>query len=457
MAEIGATGGGSDTRHTPPPGRGRRARRAARRWAVRVARIVAIALGVIVLVIVATIGTPAGRRIMLRRGLATADRILPGSLAVARADWPTLSRIDLRGAVWTDRGDTVLAARRVMVDLNPVALLDHQLVLRELVLTGVTADPARLKAALPTQAPIDTTRQPQPGKAPFLRPGAIPPFPSIAIGHLHVSDVVIRMAGRPPVRLEELAGSLDLRGGGPAQTDLSLRAAPMPQLGVSWAFHASLDDTLRLQAGRVDLVRLRGGEGIPQPAPAKTGGRLTIPRASLAALGKADFGAVTADLDSLAIGGAAGQYVLSARLSPPRAGLRLAADWPAAPRGLIETFLPAGLSPGRRADLLGLADSLAAGWPHDPAPRTRLALDIRDLPGALAALRRHDHAAAFAASGEPDVRVRSRQPSAPDRRGDPAADHAAAGSAAAVGDPRFDLRQLAAGSTAAVTSRSPHA
>jgi hypothetical protein len=328
----------------PPPRRPRSAWRIAR----RVVRVPASVLLGLLAVIVLALGLPPARGWLLRTGLGIADGSLPGELTWRRAAWPGLGRFEVDDLLWVTGEDTLATVAHARLQFRVAPLLSREVVVDSLHVGGVFCDLAGVRAVMldTTTAPADTEKTRT--------------LPRAALHSLVLREVRLITPAGAELRVPDLAGALELRPEhGPAGS-LALRVAYADAFAAAWRAHGTWEDGLVITFSPLKVVR---GEAPPEPASLPLGGRLHLPRASLAAL-QAGGRWAPLDLSGFEIDGPLVTASLEAHLESPDSG-----------RVDIEVSLvrpPADLA----ADLANLApDSLRArigwllgeGWPaRDP-------------------------------------------------------------------------------------------
>jgi len=175
----------------------------------RTARVLAAVAVLAVLAVLLLLLAPVRSR-LLPMVLTRVDQALPGDLAWTRAAWPSLGRLELDGLLWTQDGDTLLAAPAVRLDVTLRPLLDRDVVLRDVEARGLRADVPAIRAALPS-AEADSTAAASSGG--FPRPGALPGAPSLALERARVSVDRIDLDGEQRLAGALLRAAVELRAG----------------------------------------------------------------------------------------------------------------------------------------------------------------------------------------------------------------------------------------------------
>ncbi|HOX25544.1 MAG TPA: translocation/assembly module TamB domain-containing protein [Candidatus Krumholzibacteria bacterium] len=351
-----------------------------RRWrhALRVVSSIAAGTVAALLVVLALVVlVPAGRRAVLRAGLETAGRTLPGDLAAARVDWPALGRLQLEGVVWSDGPDTLVRADTLSLALDVSDLRRRDLTIRRLLAAGLAVDPAAIRRRLaPASASAAPARSaPSPERSPLLRVGSLPPLPSIAIEQLTLRRARVATGATGSIRVANASVAVELRRDRPPTFAAAVRGSLLPDVGASWRLAGNLGpDSLT-----VDLaaVHLDAPPELPEPGGLPLTGRLAVPiawvRAALS--GRLDWPVL--DLRGLAITGAYGDGRLDARLEGRAPGrLILDARWRQVPSALLARVRARGA--GGVAS--GLVDSLAARWGRPATPGLVLRVDVTPPP-----------------------------------------------------------------------------
>ena len=329
---------------SPPPARPRRAWRIAR----RVLRVLAFVLLGVLAILVLAIGLPPARGWLLRTGLDIANGSLPGELTWRRAAWPGLGRIEIDDLLWATGDDTLATVARARLQFQVTPLLSREVVVDSLRLGGVFCDLARVRAAMPdtTSAPADTT------KARTL--------PRAALRSLELRDVRLLTPAGAELRVSDLAGALELRPAHDPGGSLALRVAYADAFAAAWRAEGTWDDGLVVTFSPLRVVR---GEAPPDPASLPLGGRLHLPRASLATL-QAGGRWAPLDLSGFEVDGPLGTASLDAHLESPDSGrVDVEVDLTRPPADLAADL--ATLAPDTLRERVGWL--LGDGWPaRDP-------------------------------------------------------------------------------------------
>jgi len=192
-------------------------RRGVRRALRILGRILLVAAGLVVLVLVALLLPPV-RDALLPVGLRIANRSLPGILTVNEPSWPGPGHLVLRGVLWRDGADTLLAADEISVRVSLAALSRKDVVVHDLTLAIVTVDVPAITARFVPSSPPSA---PAPAAPPaFPRPGAIPGVPSIRVDAVDLRAGTVRAAPGLTVRDLELAAAVDVGHGAEPSLDL---------------------------------------------------------------------------------------------------------------------------------------------------------------------------------------------------------------------------------------------
>ena len=239
-----------------------------RRILLRSAAGLGIAAAVLVLAALLALWIRPAREALLGLGLRRADAALPGRLAVERADWASPGRLELSDVVWTAAGDTLLAARRLAVDLDLPALLRRDLHLRRLEAAGLRVD-------LPAMARWRSGAAGAPAGdgagVPWLRAGALPVLPSLAVDTLRASAPRVQLTDSLALAGLVLDASAELRAGrAPRARVRDLRLAAGPAGARVDSARVLLDLASGVAAGQASGVAPRVGSwrlALTEPAP----------------------------------------------------------------------------------------------------------------------------------------------------------------------------------------------
>ncbi len=361
----------SKTTPAPPvrsaPGRRRRVALAAR------AVMLVVAFGIAVMLLALML--PAGREALLDHAVEVARDRLPGTVHVGRAAWPRLGTLAVGDVIWHDGPDTLAHLEDLELRLALGDLWRRDVTVRRVHAAGIVADLPAIAARLPA-APRDTALVPGASPPPslpfFLRPGALPPLPSLAIEQVSIARVAVRTAPRHTARLDTLHLAVELRHGRPFHLAAALRARPLATLGVSGRLRGEVEaDTLVLAFAPLFLA---APERLPALADLPLDGRVRLPLPALEALlaGHAAWPSLT--IDALALAGDLGDWRLDARLDHRAAGrVTLRSELPAAPVALLAGLAalddPAPMTPAQ-------LDTLAARWAAHGPPGVDLTVDV---------------------------------------------------------------------------------
>ena len=364
----------------PPPRPGR-----VRRVARRVVRglLLTVAVTVLLVAALATVvaTVPGARESLLRRGLDMASGAVPGRLEAADVRWPGLGRLDLYGVAWTDGADTLARVDTLSLDLALDALRHRDLRVHRVLLAGVTADiPAigeRVTAAdtAAVAAPTDTTAGDSGDGKPLLRPGALPPLPSVAVQRAAIRRAAIVAAPGRIVQVDSLVVSADLGAGAEPAVSASLRGQPVPGIGVAWRLAGRVTpDSVLVDVAPLQVTR---GDALPEPGSLPLSGRIAAPHALLDSLLAGAMPPLVGSVESLAIDGDAGSWTIAA--GADGAGpvtLDITSSLPRAPTALLDALAAA------RLDTLGpgAVDTLAGRWSRAGAPGLRLHAELTPPP-----------------------------------------------------------------------------
>ncbi|MBD3336131.1 MAG: hypothetical protein GF355_11510 [Candidatus Eisenbacteria bacterium] len=180
----------------------------------RVAKLLGIGAAVLIgllLVAVLALQLSGVRKEILTRAITRADQSVTGELEVEQAAWPRLTRVELNGLRWTDEGDTLAAAERVVLAFDLGALIQRHLHVRELTLLGARVDLPALQERLGS-AEEDTTTG-EGGGLPWIREGAMPGVPSLAADHIEIGAPWICLSPDRSLNDLSLDASFDVRRG----------------------------------------------------------------------------------------------------------------------------------------------------------------------------------------------------------------------------------------------------
>ena len=186
--------------------------------------LIAVVLPLTLLVLALRFVAPV-REQALRTALAQADPLLPGHWSAGRIAWPQPDRLELDDFVWTDGADTLVAARRLAVEVEWSSLLRRGPHLRELTLLGARGDVPRLRAKLERDRAGNAEEE--------ETEGAGPPVRGVRCDSIRVE--VERLLVQPdadPVR-GRLVGSFDAGLDRPPRLDLREVEAELPAWGLS--------------------------------------------------------------------------------------------------------------------------------------------------------------------------------------------------------------------------------
>ena len=372
------------TRRTPPPTSPRSRRWNARRILRRAGGIVvwgALATAGLALLVALVLALPAGRQLLARAAFDLADRELPGELSVQAVRWPRFGELSVAGLLWTADADTLAAIEDLRIAVSVSDLRRRDLTIDHLQIKDVTADlPAiedRLAAAGAWNAAAAAPPpEPPAGTTPFLRPGALPFAPSLALRHGVIARVALRLSPVHTAHLDSLDLALELRRGHRPQLAAGLRARPLSTLGLSWRVRGTAAaDTIDLA---LSPLRLASPSRLPAERDLPLAGRLRVPLATVDSLLAGKFAWPSLALDGLQIDGDAGTWRLDAHsdgLGPGRVVLR--SEMPEAPVALLAGL--AALGGGTTVTSASLA-ALAARWSEHGPPFVDLTLDLEPPP-----------------------------------------------------------------------------
>lgn len=368
-------------------------RRPWRRRAARAARWLLVGAAALLLVVVSTLALPAGRQFLLRAGLDLVDRELPGELSVGALAWSRLGELTLDDVLWAAGVDTLATVERLHLRLSLTDLWRRDLTVDLALAAGVTADLPAIEARLAVWlADADTAAAarepgppPGPGAAavavPWLREGALPRVPSVAVHELSLARVAVATRPEHTAHLDRLAIALDLRHGRQAELSASVRARPLPTLGLSWRLRGTVTgDTLDLALAPLHLAapaRLPADRELPLT------GRLRLPVATLDSLLAGNPAWPSLQIDELILTGDLGDWRLDAHLDGRAPGrVSLHSEMPAAPVALL-----AGLASLAEDSPLTAAaiETLAHRWGDHRSPGIDLAIDLQPPPRAAPA------------------------------------------------------------------------
>jgi hypothetical protein len=173
------------------------------------------------------------RESLLAQALARAGDRLPGQLRVQEAVWPQAGRVEIRDLLWTLESDTLLAARRVVLDADVRALLGKEFLINELAASGVRADVPGLQKAL-----ADTAATPPPPGDPvaaLFDRLALPALPSLAVALVDLQVDRVDLAPESRLVAGRLVAGLEMRHQRTWWVKVdTVRCATLP---AAWAIH----------------------------------------------------------------------------------------------------------------------------------------------------------------------------------------------------------------------------
>lgn len=185
---------------------------------------------------------PAVRTALLRTAIMRAARTLPGELTLRRMEWPAWSVLQCEDLLWRIEGDTLISAAQLSVDVALAPLWRRDLDVRRCEVTGLTLDLMRMEAS--RDAPDSTARD----RGGFLRTGALPGLPSVAIHHCRLELAHLRASSQLQLDQTTLEGGVDLLHGNPP--GLRITRAEAHAAGEDWALD-HLELVLDLERGEV--------------------------------------------------------------------------------------------------------------------------------------------------------------------------------------------------------------
>lgn len=224
-----------------------------RRWGRIAGRSAAIVVVVLAGVVALLLFRPVRERV-LDRVIDEVSRSVPGVLTFADVAWLEPGTLELRDAVWIVGSDTlaVLSELRVSVDLR--SLMHRDLVIRDLVVACERLD---LPAVRGVFGPGDGSAAPS---SSVIRPGSLPPFPSVAVDRSRLSCRRLVVSETTVVEDVAVTAMLELRV--EREPEWSVTAAARDAAGL-WR----LDDAAATWAPARDVYAgagtIRLGEGEP--------------------------------------------------------------------------------------------------------------------------------------------------------------------------------------------------
>ncbi|MBC8423664.1 hypothetical protein H8E07_06035 [bacterium] len=133
---------------------------------------------------------------------------LPGRLSIAHADWPSPGVLRLDDVTWTVGRDTLLAIEAARLDVELAALLRRDLHVRELTIDCGLIDLPAMRRARGYVPPEEGS---EPRGVPYLRAGALPPLPSLAVDACQLSCARLVTSEANAVSGIAIGGGLELR------------------------------------------------------------------------------------------------------------------------------------------------------------------------------------------------------------------------------------------------------
>lgn len=165
----------------------------------------------ILLLLAFLLSRPPVRESILEAALRRANSTLPGNFTYRTASWSEAGRIRLNDVLWVDQGDTLLAAPEILVHLSIADLRQKDLHLKELKVVASRVDVPAIQSRFARDGNDDASVDESAGKSaewPFLRFGAVPFLPSVAIDSFELTvDGVVLPAG---ILAAKAAGSVSL-------------------------------------------------------------------------------------------------------------------------------------------------------------------------------------------------------------------------------------------------------
>lgn len=233
-----------------------------RKRILRISLITLLALLALPLVLMVLVHLRPAREQTLDFTLARLGRNLAGTLSVGRGTWPTPESIELYDVLWTDGADTLLVMYHLRLDLDVRDLVRGDISVREL-----TADCGLVNVPLlQRNLAADPTRPPSADKrsSRFLRPGALPPLPSISVTKAAFQcERLIPGPGRE-IRDTAIYGGIELRRDHEPELQLDLAARDaadawrLEETSLQWAPAQSLySGEGLLQSNLVEPVRFQ--------------------------------------------------------------------------------------------------------------------------------------------------------------------------------------------------------
>ncbi len=197
----------------------------------RMLRGLLLTLLMVILVALVVLVLPISRGGLLRMVLSQAHRFLPGELSVEEVSWPGLGRLEIQGLVWrvaeTDSlagiavGDTLAKIGDLRFELDLESLRAGDLLAREVSLMAVAVDvPSIIKLFPANSDSAGAGKANTSATSSFLREGALPFVPSIAVQSLKLKIRDTRLSESLMLTEAELSGMLELRADHPAAVRL---------------------------------------------------------------------------------------------------------------------------------------------------------------------------------------------------------------------------------------------
>jgi hypothetical protein len=222
---------------------------------IKTVRILGLIAAAMVALVVGLLLLQPVRDRVLAIALPMAKRALPGDLEIGSAAWPAPGSLEFEGILWTDGPDTLAAAGHLRVAVKLTAVVRHDLHLEEIAVDGALADVPAIAARFQSTAGTEK----EAGGGGFLRAGALPGVPSMAVDRVEIDARRVRVSDAVDLVGIEIRGAADLLHGDVPRLDIRHLTVAERSSGIaadSLRFSADLsrfeidgDGTVRLPDG----------------------------------------------------------------------------------------------------------------------------------------------------------------------------------------------------------------
>ncbi len=159
----------------------------------------------LLLLLAAGLALPGLRTSALDRVIQEVVPRLPGDLVIRGLDWSRLGRLEAEWITWTEGADTLATLGPLAIEVDLGALLQRDLLLRELRLEGLSADLPAILQHLPPAQETDTSSTEAGG---WLREGSLPGLPSLAVLEIRIQGDELRLDSLSTVENLRLVGEV---------------------------------------------------------------------------------------------------------------------------------------------------------------------------------------------------------------------------------------------------------